>query len=148
MIVRLLEPWRTRLLWLSLGLNVFAAALLAAPMLHPRPTPGPPSFNRAVARMSHDLPPDDAQVFREAMTREQPWYELGRQRLDEAREQVAKTVVQEPFDPAATQLALQGMQDRMREGAARFDESLVLALSRLSPEGRVRLAESLRRRRP
>jgi uncharacterized membrane protein len=146
--VRLLEPWRTRLLWLSLGLNVFATALLAAPMLHPRPPPGPPSFNRAVDRMSHDLPPDDAQAFREAMTQEQPWYELGRQRLEEAREAVANSITHEPFDPATAHLALQTMQDRMRETAARFDESLVLALSRLSPEGRTRLAESLRRRRP
>jgi uncharacterized membrane protein len=147
---RLLEPWRSRLLWLSLALNVFAAALIAAPLLWHRPPggpPTPPSFDTLVQRMARGLAPNDAEAFKAAMAKERPWYELGRQRLDEARDNVAEMVARTPYDPAATNAALQAMQDRMREGAVRFDESLSAAVGAMSPEGRTHLAQSLRQRR-
>jgi uncharacterized membrane protein len=149
--IRLLEPWRTRLLWTSLCLNVFGMALLAVPLfMHPphRGPAGPPSFDGFVARMARDLPPEDADVLRAEMGRERPWYEMGRERLDEQRDMLARAVAHDPFDPAATHAALQELQDRMRESATRFDDSLVMAMAKLSPMGRTRLAETLRRRRP
>ena len=149
--IRLLEPWRTRLLWTSLCLNVFGVALLSVPLfLRPphHPPAGPPNFDGVVARMARDLAPEDAEVLRTEMGRERPWYEIGRERVDEQRDALATTVAREPFDQAATHAALQSMQDRMRESATRFDDSLVMAVAKLSPTGRVRLAETLRRRRP
>ena len=148
MIFRLLEPWRTRVLWLSLGLNLFAVAALAAPMLwHRRPPPGPPGFQVAIDHMARRLPPPDAERFRAAMAREQPWYDLSRERLNEARDAAATVVAREPFDPAAARAALQGMQERMRESAGRFDDSLVAALGTLSPEARATMVENFRRGR-
>jgi Spy/CpxP family protein refolding chaperone len=147
---RLLEPWRSRLLWLSLALNVFAAALIAAPHVLGHPSggpPGPPSFDNLVQRIARGLEPKDAEAFKAAMAKERPWYELGRQKLDEARDNVAATVARTPYDPAAANAALQAMQDRMREGAVRFDESLSAAVGAMSPEGRTHLAQSLRQRR-
>ncbi len=148
--IRLLEPWRTRVLWASLCLNVFGIALLAVPMfahMAHRP-PGPPGFDGFVARMARDLPPADAETLRTEMARERPWYEMGRDSLDESREALARAVSRDPFDQAETHSALQALQDRMRDSATRFDDSLVVAMTKLSPEGRVRLAETLRRRRP
>ena len=142
---RLLEPWRTRLLWLSLALNLFAAALIAAPHLTPLHEPGPPSFDRLVERMARDLPAPDAATFRDAMARERPWYELGRQQMTGARNELAQSVGHEPFDPATARTALQAMQEKMRESAARFDESLVTAFAQLSPEGRTQLSRGMRR---
>ena len=58
--MRLLEPWRSRLLWLSLGLNVFAAALLVTLVVwHPHGPdhPGPPGFDTLVQRISRNLDP-------------------------------------------------------------------------------------------
>jgi uncharacterized membrane protein len=148
--LRLLEPWRSRLLWLSLGLNVFATALIAAPVLWHRPSggpPGPPSFDTLVSRMARGLEPKDADAFKAAMVKERPWYELGRQRLDEARDAVAEAIGRKPYDPVAANAALQAMQDRMREGAVRFDESLSAAVGTMSEDGRTHLAQSLRQRR-
>ena len=144
--IRLLEPWRTRLLYLSLGINLFAMGLIAAPHVWHRRMPGPPSFDMLVERMAHDLPDADAAAFRLAMARERPWYEQGRQRMLEARGAVAAKVAAEPFDAATTRASLQTMQDRIRESMARFDESLVDAVAQLSPEARVRLADTMRRR--
>lgn len=148
--LRLLEPWRSRLLWLSLGLNVFAAALIVAPYVWHRPgsgPPGPPGFDMLVQRIARGLEPKDADSFRAAMARERPWYELGRKKLDEARDDVAETVGKTPYDPATTDAALKAMQDRMRESATRFDESLSMAIGELSLDGRAHLAEGLRQRR-
>ncbi len=149
--IRLLEPWRTRVLWTSLCLNVFGLALLLVPLfirMANRLPPGPPSFEGFVARMARDLPTADADILRIEMARERPWYEMGRDRLNESRTAVAQSVARDPFDPAAAHAALAELQNRMRESATRFDDSLVLAVTKLSPDGRARLAETLRRRRP
>lgn len=149
--VRLLEPWRSRLLWLSLGLNLFAVALVGTAVLmrphHDGPS-GPPGFDTLVQRIAHRLDPADAEAFRAAMAKEQPWYDLGRKKVDEAREAVSRAVGHEPYDAAATTAALQAMQEQMRESGTRFDESLALAVGMLSSGGRVRLAESFRHGRP
>ncbi|MGI4950488.1 MAG: periplasmic heavy metal sensor [Janthinobacterium lividum] len=143
----LLEPWRTRVLWLSLGANLFLAALAAAPHLMPHRTMGPPGFDGVVERMARNLPGADADLFRRAMDRERPWYDMSRRRLDEARAEIGRSIAQEPYDPSATRAAMTEMQNRLRESSTRFDESLVSALDGLSPEGRARLAQDMARRR-
>ena len=151
---RLLEPWRTRVLWLSLGLNVFAAALIVTPHVwhgmhggHGGP-PGPPSFEMLVQRIARELDPADAARFRAAMAKEQPWYEMGRQRLADAKDDVAAAFGRTPYDPQAANAALGAMQDRLRESGQRFDDSLATAVGGLSPEGRTRLAASMKLHRP
>ena len=144
---RLLEPWRTRVLWASLGLNLFALPMLGVSHLwHARPG-GPPSFDALVERMSDRLPPADGARFRDAMARERPWYDISRQDLAEKRDAVAHQVEQDPYDPAAVRAALVAMQAGLRDAAGRFDDSLVMAMGQMSPEGRAGLAEALRRRR-
>ena len=149
--VRLLEPWRSRLLWLSLGFNLFALPAILAPLVigpHHAHPPGPPGFENLVQRIAERLDSGDAAAFKAAMGKEKPWYELGRQKVDEAREGVAQAVAHEPYDPAAASAALQAMQEQMRISGTRFDESLAMAVGMLTASGRARLAESLRQRRP
>jgi len=144
----LLEPWRTRVLWASLALNLFALPMLAVSHLwHGRPG-GPPSFDMLVERMSDRLPSADGAHFRDAMAQERPWYDISRQDLAMKRDAVAQQVAQNPYDPAAVRAALVAMQAGLRDAAGRFDDSLVMAMGQMSPEGRVGLAETLRRRRP
>lgn len=141
----LLEPWRTRLLWLSLGLNLFLMALVAAPHMWPHRPGGPPGFDGLVRRMARSLPPADADGFRAAMDRERPWYEMSRQRLADARMEIGRQIGRQPFDPAATRAAMSEMQNRLRESSLRFDESLVTALAGLSPEARAQLSADMTR---
>lgn len=145
---RLLEPWRTRVLWASLGLNLFALPMLAGPHLWHGRASGPPSFDMLVARLARGLPAADAELFRAAMARERPWYDIGRRDMEERRAAVAQAVEREPYDPAAVHAALGAMQGGFRDASARFDDSLVMAVGELSPAGRAALAQSLRRRRP
>lgn len=140
--IRLLEPWRTRLLWLSLGANLFAAAIIVAPYVWHTRSPGPPSFDMVIERLARSLPASDASTLRAAMARERPYYDMGRQQLTEARAEIGRTMAAEPFDPAAARTALVGFQSRMRDYSARFDDSLVSALGTLSPEARTHLAKS------
>lgn len=147
MTLRLLEPWRTRVLWLSLGLNLFAGAALCAPLVWHRRPPGPPGFDMIIDHMARHLPAPDAARFRDAMARERPWYDMDRQRLNEARLEAARIVGREPFDAPAVRGALHAMQDRLRESASRFDDSLVVALADLSPAARASMVENIRRGR-
>ena len=146
--MRLLEPWRTRLLWLSLALNLFAGALIVAPHLMHRRIPGPPGFDMIVNRMAQNLPQADADAFRAALAREQPWYDLGRNRLEDARRDVAAAVTRQPYDPQAVRAALLAMQNQLRDSALRFDDSIAMAVGQLSPEGREHLAKNFLRKRP
>ena len=144
---RLLEPWRSRVLWLSLAANLFLAALAGAPHLMPRRPPGPPGFDGLVERMARQMPDTDADTFRHAMDRERPWYDISRRSLEEARAQIGRSIGQDPFDPVATRTAMTDMQDRLRESSQRFDESLVAALASLSPQARTSLSLDMARRR-
>src|SRR5947199_128027 len=61
------EPWRTRLLFVSVAGNLFAAALIGAHYtMRPARPPGPPRAAIIMDRMALDLAPDDAARFRAA----------------------------------------------------------------------------------
>lgn len=146
--LRLLEPWRSWLLWLSLGANLFAATWIATPHVWPRRPAVPPGFDRVVERMASDMKPEDAMTFHGAMARERPWYDMSRQQLDAARGEIARQIGRDPFDPVATHTAMNAMQDLLRESANRFDDSLLVALGAVSPDARARLSQGMSRHRP
>lgn len=139
--ILLRDPWRTRVLWLSLAGNLFAAPLIGAQffMRHP---PGPPGLEGVVERMARALPPDDAARFRSTLAHERPWYDLARRQMDEARAQLSRAIAQQPYDEAAVRGRMQDWQARWIETSSRFGDSLLTAIAGLSPEGRTRLAEA------
>ena len=135
------EPWRTRLLWLSIAGNLFAVALIGSHMATGRPA-GPGGLEGVVERMAHDLPPADAEQFRTVLAHERPWYELARRNMDESREALSQAIAHQPYDEAAVRARMQEWQARWVETSSRFGESLLSAIGTLSPEGRTRLAEA------
>ncbi len=143
----LFEPWRTRVLWASLAGNLFLGALIGGHLIWRGP-PFPPGLDGAVMRMAHDLPESDSARFRLILERERPWFEQSRRRMDFARSDLAQSIAKEPFDEAEVRMRMQVFQATWIETSTRFGESLLVALGTLSPEGRVRLADTAIRRRP
>ena len=135
------DPLRTRVLWLSLAGNLFAATLIGT-HLATRHAPGPPGLDGVVERMARDLPAADAAIFRVTLAHERPWYDLARRRMDESREALSKAIAQQPYDEAAVRALMQEWQARWIETSSRFGDSLLSAIGTLSPDGRVRLAEA------
>ncbi len=145
--LRLREPWRTRVLWLSIAGNLFSATLIGAHLATGRP-PGPPGLAGAAERMARDLPTADAARFRAALDHERPWYDTARHRMAEARADLSRSIAQNPYDEAAVRERILTFQARWAETSSRFGDSLLTAIGTLSPEGRARLAETAQRSGP
>ena len=142
--LRLLEPWRSRVLWASLAANVFLLAIVGAPhMLTARPH-GPPRFEAVVERLATGMRAPDADRFRATMAAERPAYDAGRAEVSAARQALAATLLQQPYDPAAA-AALAAMQARMQDTATRFNASMARAVGEMSPDGRAVVARFLDR---
>lgn len=139
--ILLREPWRTRVLWLSVAGNLFAGALIGAHVAMRRPS-GPPGLDGVVERMARSLPSGDAERFRAMLAHERPWYDLARRNMDDSREQLSRAIAQQPYDEAAVRGRMQAWQARWIETSNRFGDSLLSAIGALSPEGRIRLAEA------
>ena len=135
------EPWRTRVLWLSIAGNLFSATLIGAHLAAERPQ-GPPGLAGAAERMARDLPAADAARFRATLDRERPWYDIARRRMAEARADLSHSIAQNPYDEDAVRERMLIYQARWAETSGRFGESLLTAIGTLSPEGRARLAET------
>ena len=129
-------------LWASLAANLFFAGLIGSHLLFHRPPPRP-GLEGFIGRLTQSLPPSDAQQFREALARERPWYEQAHAAMERARARVGAAISSEPYDEGQVRERLQESRARWGEGAARFDDSLLVAIRTLSPEGRQRLAAAL-----
>ncbi len=135
------EPWRTRVLWLSIAGNLFSATLIGARLATDR-APGPRGLVGAAERMARDLPAADAVRFRATLDRERPWYDMARRHMAEARADLSRSIAQNPYDEAAVRERMLVFQARWAETSGRFGESLLTAIGTLSPEGRAKLAET------
>ncbi len=140
------EPWRTRVLWLSIAGNLFGATLIGAHVA--AGSPGPPGLAGAAERMARDLPPADAVRFRGMLDRERPWYDMARRRMAEARADLASSIAANPYDEAVVRERMVAYQARWAETSGRFGESLLTAIGTLSPEGRIKLAETTKHSGP
>ncbi len=140
------EPWRTRVLWLSVAGNLFAAALVGARLV--MEPPHPPGLGGAAERMARDLPPADAARFRAVLDHERPWFDSARHRMADARADLARSIAQNPYDENAAHERMAAYQARLVETSGRFGDSLLAAISTLSPEGRAKLAETTKNSGP
>ncbi len=134
------DPWRTRVLWLSIAGNLFAAALIGTRLA--AGSPAPPGLAGAAERMARDLPPTDAAQFRATLDRERPWFDAARHRMAEARAELARSIAQNPYDENAVHERMAAYQARWAETSGRFGDSLLTAIGTLSPAGRAKLAET------
>ncbi len=135
------EPWRTRLLFVSLAGNVFALALIGAQVAG-RPRGGPPGPQAAVERMARDLPQADSERFRAVMEAALPQHALARARMEAARDRMSRAIGGTPYDEAAVRQAMLAWQEAWLDWSRGFGATMLAALAELSPDGRRHLAEA------
>ena len=134
----LIEPWRTRMLWLSVGTNLFLGALIGGHLLTARAHR--PGLDGAVDRLAQDLAPDDAVRFRQVLAAERPWYDQSHRLLDSARAELARSIAHDPWDEELVRQHMVAFQARWLESSSRFGDGMLVALGTLSPDGRSRIA--------
>ena len=125
----------------SIILNLFLVAVVGGHIWHAyrrSDMVGTP-LARAISRAEEVLPPRDAAAFAAVMQRDEAHYALTAQQLRDAREEVNRQLVAEPFDPEATRRALQGLETAWAHFLNDFNGTLIEGLSRVSPEGRHKL---------
>jgi uncharacterized membrane protein len=124
--------------WLSLALNVFLVSAILTHWFAPN-TPTRESMDRPVARLVAKLPRDDARIVREAQRSQRAQMAATRAEFDAALAAAARTVAQEPLDPAAVQRALDELR-RKRQAITELRIQLYAqVIPRLSSEGRRQL---------
>ena len=133
--------WRRIALPASIILNLFLVAVIGGHVWHARSrndTIGVP-LARAISRAEEVLPPQDAAAFGAVMRRDATHYAATAQRLKDARDELNRQLVAEPFDPEATRRALQGLETAWAHFLNDFSGTLIEGLSQVSPEGRRKL---------
>jgi uncharacterized membrane protein len=143
------EPWRTRLLFISVAGNVFAAGLIGAHFTMRRPhPPGPPRAEAMVEHMARELPPEDAARFRAVMQPRLHEIDAARARTDQARAAMFRAMRQTPYDEAKVRQTMKDLQTSWVALSDGLNDSTLAALADLSPDGRRRLAEAGLRHHP
>lgn len=126
----------------SVALNLFLAGMMIAWHMRPPPPPPPgPWFERMIQRMSADLPPADRAILQSS-------YEARRQELDRmdkevqaAREKVSAAMRAQPYDPAALEAAMAAARDVREPVIETVEQAVAEAATKMSPEGRAKLAD-------
>lgn len=137
--------WPWFLLVGSLALNMLAGGFVVAHSFRPPPPPpgGPDQMlERFVDDVSQRLSPADAAVLRKALDDARPLFVRIRVSREEFIPRLRTALMAQPFDAAG----LKTLFDRVHANDAalrsEIEARFVDTLSRLSPEGRLRLAES------
>lgn len=126
----------------SLGLNAFFAGMLVArgnmPPPPPHHRPSPAHLAEVLART---LPEADAVILRQGFADHMRQIERFDQEQESHIEELKSLLRQDPFDPAAFLAAMEKHRQRRDSFDALFQPAIADALSRMSPEGRRKLAE-------
>jgi uncharacterized membrane protein len=133
--------WRRIVLPASIILNLFLLAVIGGHIWHAH-TQGT-GFRMPLARVLEHaeeiLGPQDAAAFGAVMRRDSSHYADAAQKLREARRELDRQIVAQPFNPAATRHALADTQAAWSHFLDDFSGTLVDSLSQVSPEGRRKL---------
>jgi uncharacterized membrane protein len=135
------SSWPLIALLLSIGLNLFLAALIGGHIwqAHRAATTFGEPLARALAGAEASLPPRDAAAFRSVIKREAPQYAGALHQFALARRQLAEEIIAPQYDAAKVQQALATWQSAWNRFFAEFGPPLVEALGQVSPEGRRKL---------
>jgi len=144
------RPWVLIVLIVSLGLNLFLGGLMVGRwfsgpphrppfVMNDRGPAGEP--NRILQRMAAALPPDHRPAFETVIAkhRERVMQAAGQAR--EAREQVRKTLRQEPFDRAALDRAFESLRQSNTVLQQEVQNTIGDAAAMLPADARQRLAD-------
>lgn len=140
-------PIRRRWPWFllvgSLAVNMLAGGFAVAHMVRPPPPPGPEgALNRFIDHVSKDLPPGDADVLRRALDEARPLFVRMHTIRDEFGPRLRAELIASPFDLDRIRALFES--GRAADDALRveIDGRAIEVIKRLSPEARLRLAES------
>jgi uncharacterized membrane protein len=133
--------WRRIALPASIVLNLFLAALIGSHLLHGRrgEVNAATALTHALTNAEARLPPQDAAVFGASMRRDAPQFAEAARQLMEARAELVRQLVAEPFDQEAARLALATWRIGWGHFVDQFGNAFVDALAKVSPEGRRKL---------
>jgi uncharacterized membrane protein len=139
-------PWRRIVLPASVILNLFLIAVIGGHILQARARGdtgigsgvGTP-LGRVLGRAEAILPPRDAAAFGAVMRRDLRNYAQDSLQLREARRELDRQIVADPFNPEATRHALSATQAAWNHLLDDFSGTLVEGLSQVSPKGRRKL---------
>lgn len=142
------EPWRTRLLFISFGVNLILipVAVSFTWKRHAPITPGVPRTEMMIEHMAHDLPADDAQRLRATMENHLGDIESARVRMLAARGAMSRAIGRAPYDAKAVQSSMQVWQGAWQKWSETLGRAMLDALPTLSDQGRQDLAVAGRRR--
>ena len=127
---------------LSLGLNLFLAAMMVATWRHPPPPPYMPMPDRFVERVAPDLSEADAKRLRAAFEPLRPRYAMMSDEYREAGQAVRTLLQAERFDQQALRSATEAARNKRRQIGELTEETVLSILPDLSPAGRMRLVGS------
>ncbi|MHB1218237.1 MAG: periplasmic heavy metal sensor [Alphaproteobacteria bacterium] len=131
---------RTRVfLAVSLALNLFLAGMMIA--WHMRPPPPGPWFERMIQRMSADLPPADREILRASYQARQGELDRMDKEARAAREKVSAAMRAQPYDPAALDQAMAAAREVREPVVKTVEQAVAEAAAKMSPEGRMKLAD-------
>ncbi|MBK1837035.1 periplasmic heavy metal sensor [Azospirillum sp. YIM B02556] len=141
--VRRRWPWF--LLVASLALNMLAGGFVVARAFLPPPPPPPGPehmLERVVDEVSRRLSPADAAILRKALDDARPLFVRMRASREEFAPRLRMELMANPFDAVRMKAMFDSVHTRDATLRDELETRLVDTLSRLSPEGRLRLAES------
>lgn len=136
--------WPWFLLVGSLALNMLAGGFVVAHSFRPPPPPGGPDqmLERFVDNASRRLSPADATVLRKALDDARPLFVRMHVSREEFTPRLRTALMAQPFDAAGVKAMFDSVHANDAALRSEIEARVVDTLSRLSPEGRLRLAES------
>ncbi len=129
----------------SLAINIFGLGLLAGHHFGPPgfiDGPPPAGPHGMLAHMERVLSPDDARIFGEEMRRGLPQPDKNPAMIASFKA-LHDALTAADFSPATFQQALQRVHDQHSEMDKGFVQAFTSAVTKISPEGRYRLAQAL-----
>lgn len=135
--------WPWYLLVASLAGNMLLGGAMVAHIVHRPPPPGGPmrDIERFVDRATRELSPADGELLRKAFVEERPSLERMRDVIDGMRAALQAGLLAPRFDGDALLATFDKAHEEENEVRHRLDRKMVEVLSRMSDEGRHKLAE-------
>jgi uncharacterized membrane protein len=136
------------LLFLSLGANLFVAGwLLGGHSAHPRPGPGGP-INLFGEQIDASLSADGAQIMQKAFENIRKRFAGHSEAMKSSRDRLTAVMEAEPFSADDYMAASREALTERESDRAQADQEIAMAIARLSPDDRRRLADLRQHRRP
>ncbi|MCQ4161285.1 periplasmic heavy metal sensor [Roseomonas sp. GC11] len=136
--------WLKAGLGASLALNLVLGGVL---LLRPDKPQRRPDFFAMQAQMATVLPEAERARFLAVLEGVRTRVQEALARHDAARAATEASLAEEPFDPARMRAATLRARQEWNGISSTVEDSLIDAVTTLSPEGRQRLAEEMRQRR-